>query len=418
MLNFLTKQKIINTCQYGFLNNHSTELALTSTYDQLLKNLNNNKYTCSIFLDLSKAFDTVNHEILLGKLYRYGFRGKIWNLLQSYLSNRSQCTKIGKISSKFQTMKCGVPQGSCLGPLMFLIYVNDLPNATQCQTTLFADDTTLHLSNKNLNDLQHEMNKELNKIDLWMKCNKLSVNYSKTSYMIISNKSLKPSSFKLILNDNNIKPLKHVKYLGVLLDNKLNWKAHISSLCSKLSKICGVFYKLRYFVPFHCLRTVYFSLVQSHLQYSLINWGRANNSTLHPLQIIQNKIIRVCLFGHKRTLIDNLYTKFQVLKLSDLSKLEYAKFMYKFENNSLPIFFNNYFTQLDSIHSYNSCQKKQNRYFFSRCSTNFGKNTLHYLGLQTWSKIPPEIKNLSYIGFKKKLKKHLLNAYETNIPDD
>ena len=191
MLNFLTKQKIINTCQYGFLNNHSIELALTSTHDQLLKNLNNNKYTCSIFLDLSKAFDTVNHEILLGKRYRYGFRGKIWNLLQSYLSNRSQCTKTGKISSKFQTMKCGVPQESCLSPLMFLIYVNDLPNAMQCQTTLFADDTTLHLSNKNLNDLQHKMNKELNKIDFWMKGNKLSINYSKTFYMIISNKSLK-----------------------------------------------------------------------------------------------------------------------------------------------------------------------------------------------------------------------------------
>ena len=135
-------------------------------------------------------------------------------------------------------MKCGVPQGSCLGPLMFLINVNDLPNAIQCQKTLFADDTTLHLSNKNLNDPQHEMNKELNKIKLWMKYNKLSVNYSKTSYMIISNKSLKPS-FKLILNDNKNKRSKQIKYLGILLDNKLNWKA--ISLCSKLSKICGVF---------------------------------------------------------------------------------------------------------------------------------------------------------------------------------
>ena len=206
-------------------------------------------------------------------------------------------------SSKFQTMKCRVSQGSCLGPLMFLIYVNDLPNATQCQTTLFADDTTLYLSNKNLNDLQHEMNKELNKIDLWMKYNKLSIKYSKTSYMIISNKTLKSSLFKLILNDYNMKRSEHVKYLGVVQDNKLNWKTHVSSLCSKLSKICGVFYKLRYFVLFCCLRIVYFSLVQSHLQYSLINCGHANNSTLHLLQIIQNKIIRVCLFGHKRTLI-------------------------------------------------------------------------------------------------------------------
>ena len=227
-----------------------------------------------------------------------------------------------------------------LRSLMFLIYINSLPNATQCQTILFADDTTLHLLNKNLNDLQQEMNKEKNKIDLWMKCNKLSINYSKTTYMLISNKSLKSSSFKLILNNNDITRSEHVKYLGVLLDNKLNWKAHVSSLYSKLSKTCGVFHKLN-FVLFR----VYFSLLQSHLQYSLINWGRANNSTLHPLQIIQNKIITICLFGHKRTLINNyyVYTKFQVLKLSDLCKLKYAKFMYKFENNSLPIFFQKHF---------------------------------------------------------------------------
>ena len=119
-------------------------------------------------------------------------------------------------------------------------------------------------------------------------------------------------------------------------------------------------------------------------------------------------------------MIDNLYAKLQVVKLSDLCKLEYAKFMYKFENNSLPIFSDNYFTNLDSIHLYSTtlAKKKQDKYFFPRFNTNFGKNTLHYLGLQTWSKIPQEIKNLSYIGFKKKLKNHLLNAYEINILDD
>ena len=114
----------------------------------------------------------------------------------------------------------------------------------------------------------------------------------------------------------------------------------------------------------------------------------------------------------------DVYAKLQVVKLSDLCKLEYAKFIYKFENNSLPIFSDNYFTNLDSIHLYNTCQKKKNKYFFPRLSTNFGKNTLHFLGLQMWSKIPQEIKNLLYIGFEKKLKKHLLNAYEINILDD
>ena len=164
------------------------------------------------------------------------------------------------------------------------------------------------------------------------------------------------------------------------------------------------FYKLRYFVPFRCLSTVYFSLVQSHLQYSLINWGRANNSTLHPLQIIQNKIIRVCLFGHKRTLIDNLYTKFQVLNLSDLSKLEYAQFMYKFENNSLPIFFNNYFTKLDSIHSYKTRQKNKTDIFFQDLAQILAKTLYIILGCKRGQKFHQKLKIYHTLVLKKSLK--------------
>ena len=267
-------------------------------YDQLLKNMNDNKFTCSIFLDLSKAFYTVNHDILLGKLYRYGFRGKIWNILKSYLLNRRQCTKVHQVISNFRTIKCGVPQGSCLGPLLFLIYINDLPKATKCHTTLFADDTNLHISNKDINILQNEANQELRKIDNWMRCNKLSINYSKTSYMIISNKCTKFSNFELNMNNNKIKCVEFVKYLVVLLDNRLNWKHHISDLCNKISKVCGVFYKLRYYVPLCTLRVVYFSLVQSYLQYSLINWGRAHKSTINSLEKLLDNVIRISLFYH------------------------------------------------------------------------------------------------------------------------
>ena len=224
--------------------------------------------------------------------------------------------------------------------MLFLIYINDLPNATKCQTTLFADDTNFHISNKDLTVLENEANKELKKIDNWMKCNKLSINYSITSYMIISNKCLKSSVFKININNTEIKFVEYVKYLGILLDNKLSWKSRVSSLCSKISKVCGIFYKLRYYVLLCTLRIVYFSLLQSYLQYSLINWGRANKSTINPLEKLQNKIIRISLFCHKRTANGNLFAKFHVLKLTNLYKLECAKFTYKFENGLLPISFN------------------------------------------------------------------------------
>ena len=124
-----------------------------------------------------------------------------------------------------------------------------------------------------------------------------------------------------------------------------------------------VFYKLRYYVPLCTLRVLYFSLVQFYLQYSLINWGRAHKSTINTLEKLQNKIIRISLFGHKRAAIENLFSKFYVLKISDLYKLECAKFMYKFENGLLPIAFNNYFTYINSIHSYNTQYKKTNFFF-------------------------------------------------------
>ena len=157
---------------------------------------------------------------------------------------------------------------------------------------------------------------------------------------------------------------------------------------------------------------VYFSLVQSHLQYSLINWGRANNVTLHPLEIMQNKIIRASLFCHKRTLIGNLYVNFHVLKLSDLIKLEYVKFMYRFENNLLPVSFKKYFTNLDCIHAYDTRSKQKSKYFLPRYQTNYGKKSLQYFGIKLWSEIPQEIKCLSYISFKKIYKNYLFDLYE------
>ena len=177
MTKFLDKNKIITSSQFGFRTNSSTELAMTTLYDKLLTNLNENKVTLSLFLDLKKAFDSVNHPILLKKLYHYGFRGPIFNLLQSCLSNRRICTMIERKTSKPCSVNYGVPQGFVLGPLLFLLYVNDLPYVSKFEVTLFADDTNLHLSHNNIKSLQIQTANEVDKTNNWINANKLTMNF-------------------------------------------------------------------------------------------------------------------------------------------------------------------------------------------------------------------------------------------------
>ena len=233
------------------------------------------------------------------KLLHYGVRGPIYNFFVSYLSSRKICTKINDKISKLHNIDCGVPQGSVLGPLLFLLFVNDLPYASNFKTTLFADDTNLHLCHRNLKILQSQTVQEINKINNWMNTNKLTINYSKSCYMIVCKKSVASTNFKLSINHNLIENTESVKYLGVYLDDKLTWNIHIDNLSKKLSKVCGMIYKLRYYVPLSTLKIVYYSMFYSHLQYSLLNWGRANKTKLHQLAVLQNTILRACRFSSR-----------------------------------------------------------------------------------------------------------------------
>ena len=191
VLNYLEKHNILNKFQFGFRKGRSTEYAIVELTDNLKKAIDQNLYTCGVFLDFSKAFDTVNHQILLKKLEAYGIRGTPLNWFNSYLSDRQQYVTLNERKSLKQTMVCGIPQGSSLGPLLFLIYINDISNCSdKVSFRIFADDTNIFASSKSINDLEKLMNEELMKVKKWCDLNKLSINIKKTNYMIAQLKQL------------------------------------------------------------------------------------------------------------------------------------------------------------------------------------------------------------------------------------
>ena len=235
LFHYLMKHKFFSASQYGFQPNRSTEYAILELQDRIMKIMNKKECCVGVFMDLSKAFDTLDHKILLDKLYHYGIRGVAHDWFRDYLSNRKQYVHINGTSSGQLPISCGVPQGSILGPLLFLVYVNDLATVSEhALTILFADDTNLIYNGKTYNELKILIKNDLSKISHWFKANKLALNESKTKYMIFHTSYNKPPfSFQIILNNIELERVENSKFLGVIIQENLMWNTHINYICNK-----------------------------------------------------------------------------------------------------------------------------------------------------------------------------------------
>ena len=262
---FLEKYSPLYKKQFGFRNSHSTNYALISITEKIKKSLDNNEYSCGVFLDFQKTFDTVNHEILLKKLHRYGIRGVTNEWSKSYLNDRTQKTKVnGSISEKIE-ITYGVPQGSILGPLLFLVYINDLHEAvTHSLIHHFVNDSNILYCSKSLKKINKYINHDLSQIVQWLRANRISLNASKTELIIFrtKNKSItKQLNFRI--SGQKLNPVNKAKYLGIYLDEHLTWNFQLNQRKTKLSRSCGLLAKLRYHVKTKLLRTVYFAIFDS-----------------------------------------------------------------------------------------------------------------------------------------------------------
>ena len=392
---FLELHSIIFPNQFGFRSGCSTTHALISITQAINKTIDNQIFGCGVFIDLKKAFDTVNHVILLLKLEHCGIRDVTYSLFKSYLSDRKQYTSLNGVDSDIKNISCDVPQGSVLDPLPFLLYINDLPNiSSKLIFFLFANDTNIYFE---CEDLKKElMNFELKKLYEWLCINHLSLNISKTKFVIFHapNKSRYPIT--ILINNKAIDEIKHIKYLGVTLDAQLSFKYHIAELTKKISRRIGLLYKLRPFVTTKILTNVYYAIIYPFLPYGIPLWGSASKNLLTPILVLQKTFVRLATFMVFFPLITGplehtppLFYKLNLLNIFDIYKFPLGKLVFDSLNNIGPIQGTLHFTGVSTRFS-----MRGNLHVNSVRTSRFGLGSLNIEGGH-WATLPTNLKECS-----------------------
>ena len=360
LLDHLQSNNLIYNHQYGFLPKRSTEQNLIQVTNYITNALNEGMYCIGVFIDLRKAFDVCSHKILLKKLKNLGISGVNLKWFQSYLSNRLQKVEINGTLSDEQSFNISVIQGSILGTILFLCYINDFYTCTTLFSTLFADDGSCLAKHKNLQILVNYVNTELQKIANWFLSNKMAINTSKTKFILFrtQGKQVDESICKIFYNNNEIgKPVdqnlifnierihnsgttKNFKLLGILLDEYLSFDSHINLLCSKVAKSLYIINRVKNTLPKESLVTLYYALIHSHISYCTSVYGSATPTSLSKLVVMQKKAIRTICNVPSRTHTATLFKELKILPLDKLILYSKLKFMHSFVHNRLPFSFN------------------------------------------------------------------------------
>ena len=342
--NFLDDFDILTSKQFGFRKGKNTTLNINELMEQLYKNFDSKLATQGIFIDFSKAFDTINHEIIVHKLSFNGFKSCASQLVKSYLSNRKQFVQIGGEVSSMQNISIGVPQGSILGPLLFLIYINDLLKAApSLNYILYADDTNIFSSDPTL------LKQEISKVESWCVSNRLILNYTKTFQIVFKSpkKQIDLSNFQINMSSQILEIKNETKFLGVILDENITFKQHIKELCRKLNLILIMMRAIRPYFDQKTMIDLYYSFFYPHMLYGIEFWGHASDTDLKRVLTIQKATVRVILNKKPR---EHVTSFFKILKIMPV------KMLFKFCTLKLLLktFSNEFLMSLKPKHSYNT----------------------------------------------------------------
>lgn len=377
LTNFVETFHLLSSSQNGYRHGKSTNTAISDCLEFIYDALNNKTHIIGLFYDLTRAFDTVDHQLLLSKLYGMGVRGVAQEWAKSYLNNRSQIVVIEGIKSETRNIELGVPQGSILGPLFFILFVDDLTKncITFNKAILYADDANILMCDKEISSLVNNCNIATMEFAEWCQENGLMLNRNKTFYMRFCTKNISPDYNVLIrLSGKSIQGIDSIKFLGLTMDRKLTWDVHIDNVCAKLSNICYIIRTLKETVSDNILKTVYYGLVQSTLQYGLIFWG--SSAHLEKAFKTQKKIIR-CMAGvHPLASCRPIFRKLNILTLPCLYISQLIMHVRANENK---------FLRNNEIHSYYTRTNHLIHQPFSRLSV--AQNCHEYIGVKCYNKI-------------------------------
>ena len=356
MEGFLSQYNILSDCQFGFRHGRGTTQAVVKLLSYILPAYHEKKYSACFFLDLRKAFDTIDHKILIQKIQHYGFRGQCCAYLKSYYNSRKQVVYLNGYESDIMNISNGVPQGSILGPLCFLLFINDLPLAVDALSVLFADDAAFVLTSYSLTDLYLKINKLFADITTYLNNNRLVANSSKSKLMIFSSCPAQNLP-DLTFGGEVIEWVDEFKYLGLTITNKLSFAKHINSVALNISRITGMFSNLRSLIPIHVIIKMYYALVFPHLINHVIIWGSAPPSHLKILSTRLNNLLRVILGvrwidGRPNIQTNEMYKANNFLKIENIFKYQLFKFLIQLLNGNFPDMYSILLQPHISAHTY------------------------------------------------------------------
>ena len=401
LINFFNKFSLFSCSQFGFLKGKKTTDALINLTEEIYESLDDKEHHISVLIDLKKAFDTVNHEILLSKLERYGVRSLALQWFKSYLLDRESYVGLGTTSSQRSVLNIGVPQGSIIGPILFLIYINDLPNSCpNLNVTLFADDTTLSYSSGNHQTLYNDVNAGVGLVREWTVSNRLTINHAKTECIYFSNRGTMPRNDHILLGGNPLTFVPHCTFLGVVIDERLTFGDHIDLVLKRVISSSRILYQIRKYLPLETRLKYYYSFIYPQLSYAILIWGNTAYSHLRPLVLQHKRIIRLMTDSGPFDHTTPLFKRLKLLKLTDIYEYHLLLYMHKSMKNNMYQIQHSLDTRFRNL-----AAPKYHRLSGTQRAVSFSGPTL-------WNKLPSTLRDIrSYANFKSNLKSYYVEKY-------